>query len=83
MGGGKGLYRSKDIRSLLKKLEMKTGKISVTDEGPHWKVDIPGEIRSYPVPVSHKFSNRFIVDKLCKKLVTAGVCTEEEFYSYL
>ncbi len=83
MGSGQGLYRSKQVRSVLVHLERKTGRINVSDEGPHWKVVMPGEERSYPVPLSHKFVNRYIVEKLCKKLVSAGICMEEEFYSFL
>ena len=65
--------------SFLRWLEKKEN-ITVEDGGCHqYNIQHSAWPRPFPIPFKHNGVNKHIVKRLMKMLVSAGVCTEEEF----
>ncbi|MEK7545761.1 MAG: hypothetical protein AAB554_01630 [Patescibacteria group bacterium] len=73
-----GLIKSRTVKRALKRLAKKE-LIDLTDEGRHWKVELKNGMDSYPIPLSHREANLFIVKGLAEWLEKHKICSEEEF----
>lgn len=84
MGGGSGNIRSRKVIPIIESLEISSGKFTFERGGKHWKIKpIFCSERSFPLPLSHKFINVFILKELAKRFERWGVCAEEEFLERL
>ncbi len=74
-----GLYKTRKVKKAIKRLQRKTDLIKLGDEGRHSKVALSDESDSYPIPLSHGETNRFILEGLAEWLEKHGVCKKEDF----
>ena len=71
--------KSRKIKRLLKWLVNNTGVEVGSASGKHTKVTCIHNGRSFPLPLSHRVVNRYIVEAFGKWLVDNEVCSKEEF----
>ncbi len=76
--GGHGVVRSKRIKTLLQALEVSSGKFEFS-QSKHSKIRFRDTGETYPIPLSHKWVDSFIVAKLAEKLEKNEVCCKDWF----
>jgi len=69
--------KSKRLKKALRKLANK-GKLDFTDDGRHASITSPMG-HKYPIPLSHRITNKFIVKELVDFLIAHNICTKQEF----
>ena len=73
---------SKFKKGVLKWLK-NTKKIKIASSGKHHKIHCNHNGESFPLPLSHREINRYLVKNFARWLEKNEICTKEEFNSHL
>lgn len=74
--------KTSKLKNVLKWLK-NIGGVEITSRGRHAKIRCNHNGNTFPLPISHKNVNRFIIKKFAEWLVENEICGKEEFDSRL
>ncbi len=69
---------SKFKKGILKWIE-NVGGVEITNKGKHCKIHCIHNGQSFPLPLSHRHINKFLIKRFVEWLEKNEICTKEEF----